>query len=125
MGIAFEAAFNLQHFSIRQMAELSVDEIAQRALALEILSPAQLEDVWNALGTQNVERNQFLTALLRQGHLTKYQVDRLAKGESTGFFYGEYKVLYSAGAGTFGADCLGTSTWSMESTGRSYTASSV
>ena len=101
MGIAFEAAFNLQHFSIRQMAELSVDEIAQRALALEILSPAQLEDVWNALGTQNVERNQFLTALLRQGHLTKYQVDRLAKGESTGFFYGEYKVLYSAGAGTF------------------------
>ena len=83
------------------MAELSVDEIAQRALALEILSPAQLEDVWNALGTQNVERDQFLAALLRQGHLTKYQVDRLAKGESTGFFYGDYKVLYSAGAGTF------------------------
>ena len=83
------------------MAELSVDEIAQRALALEILSPTQLEDVWNALGTQNVDRDQFFSALLRQGHLTKYQVDRLAKGESTGFFYGDYKVLYSAGAGTF------------------------
>ena len=83
------------------MAELSVDEIAQRALALEILTPTQLEDVWNALGTQNVELDQFLATLLRQGHLTKYQADRLAKGESTGFFYGDYKVLYSAGAGTF------------------------
>lgn len=83
------------------MADLSVDEIAQRALALEILTPSQLEDVWNSLGTQNVDRNRFLTALLRQGHLTKYQVERLASGETSGFFYGKYKVLYSAGAGTF------------------------
>ena len=83
------------------MAELSVDEIAQRAMALEIIAPPQLEEVWNALGTQNVGREQFLMALLRYGHLTKYQVERLAKGETEGFFYGKYKVLYSAGAGTF------------------------
>ena len=70
-------------------------------MAFEILAPPQLEEVWNALGTQNVSREQFLMALLRYGHLTKYQVERLAKGETSGFFYGKYKVLYSAGAGTF------------------------
>lgn len=83
------------------MAEISVDEIVQKALTLGILAQEQLQDVWTSFGTQNIEVEPFLQSLLRQGHLTKYQVDRLKTGESTGFYYGEYKVLYPVGAGSF------------------------
>lgn len=83
------------------MADYTVDEIVQKALTLGILEPGQLQDVWTSFGTQNIEVEPFLQALLRQGHLTKYQVDRLASGESTGFYFGEYKVLYPVGAGSF------------------------
>lgn len=80
---------------------LSVDEIVQRAVALGLLTSDQLQDVWVSLGTQNVEPATLMQALQRQGHLTKYQADRLASGETTGFYYGKYRVLYAAGAGTF------------------------
>lgn len=83
------------------MPEISVDEIVQKALTLGILEQNQLQDVWTSFGTQNIEVEPFLLSLLRQGHLTKYQVDRLKSGESTGFYYGEYKVLYPVGAGSF------------------------
>ena len=33
--------------------------------------------------------------------LTNYQVERLLKGERTGYFFGHYRVLYLVGAGTF------------------------
>jgi serine/threonine-protein kinase len=39
--------------------------------------------------------------LLGRGILTNYQFDRLARGERTGFFYGDYKVLYLVGTGSF------------------------
>ena len=39
---------------------------------------------------------------MRRGLLTQYQLERLIRSESrTGFFYGDYKVLYCVGAGTF------------------------
>ena len=40
-------------------------------------------------------------ALLGRGILTNYQFDRLARGEKAGFFYGDYKVLYLVGTGSF------------------------
>ena len=33
--------------------------------------------------------------------MTNYQVERLVKGERSGFFFGDYKVLYLVGSGTF------------------------
>lgn len=83
------------------MADYSVDELVQKAVTLGIMAPEQLQEVWSSFGTQNIEVEPFVQALLRQGHLTKYQVDRLTSGESTGFYYGEYKVLYPVGAGSF------------------------
>lgn len=83
------------------MASISVSEIVQRILALGLLEQNQLQDVWINLGTQNVTSEVFAQALLRHSGLTKYQVERLQSGETTGFFYGDYKVLYPVGAGTF------------------------
>ncbi len=35
------------------------------------------------------------------GCLTNYQVDKLARGDKTGFFYGDYRILYLVGSGSF------------------------
>ena len=39
--------------------------------------------------------------LLRKGALTSWQIDRLKKGDPTGFFFGESKVLFHLAEGTF------------------------
>jgi len=84
------------------MAEnLTAEKLAQRALDVNILTEADLREAWNELGTRNVELEQLQQVLLRRGLLTNYQIDRLLEGYRNGFFYGDYKVLYGVGAGTF------------------------
>jgi serine/threonine protein kinase len=84
------------------MAEnLTAEKLAQRALDVNILNEVGLRDAWNELGTRNVELEQLQQVLLRRGLLTNYQIDRLLEGFRNGFFYGDYKVLYGVGAGTF------------------------
>ena len=58
--------------------------------------------VWNELGSTNAPLADFQQVLLRREFITQYQLEKLMKTESrTGFFYGDYKVLYFVGAGTF------------------------
>jgi len=83
------------------MAQLSAEKIAQRALDLGLLDERQLQDLWASFGSRNVRSREFLQALVRREFLTNYQVERLTKGDKTGFFYGDYKVLYLVGTGTF------------------------
>jgi serine/threonine-protein kinase len=42
-----------------------------------------------------------LQLLVRRELLTNYQVERLVKGERSGYFYGSYKVLYRVATGSF------------------------
>ena len=83
------------------MVEKSAEEFARRAFDLNLLDERQLESVWSELGTRNVSSTELQRVLVRRGLLTNYQVDRLARGEKAGFFYGEYKVLYLVGTGSF------------------------
>ena len=80
---------------------LTAEKLAQRALDVNVLSPQDLQSVWSELGTENVDGEQFKQIVLRRGLLTNYQLDRLVEGYRTGFFYGDYKVQYCVGAGTF------------------------
>ena len=81
--------------------EITAEKLAQRALDVNILSEADLQSVWSELGTRNVSREQLTQVLVRRNLLTNYQLDRLHQGFRHGFFYGDYKVLYLVGAGTF------------------------
>ena len=81
--------------------ELTAEKLAQSALDVNIVSESDLRSVWSELGTRNVEGSQLAQILLRRGLITNYQLDRLNQGFRNGFFYGEYKVLYLVGAGTF------------------------
>lgn len=82
------------------MVDLSPEQLAQRASDLNLVDRRQLESVWGELGS-NVSMDDMQRALLGRGILTNYQFDRLARGERTGFFYGDYKVLYLVGTGSF------------------------
>lgn len=81
--------------------ELTAENLAQRALDVNVLSESDLQSVWSELGTRNVTCDQFTQLLLRRDLLTSYQLERLRQGFRHGFFYGEYKVLYLVGAGTY------------------------
>ncbi len=83
------------------MAELSAEEIAQRAFELELLDDKSLREVRGEITGRHVESAEFQQLLLRRGLMTPYQMERLLRGDRTGFFYGRYKILYQVGAGTF------------------------
>jgi eukaryotic-like serine/threonine-protein kinase len=83
------------------MVELTAEQIAQRAFDLNLLNERQLREIWGEFGRRNVPADQFLQLLLRREYLTNFQVERLLRGERAGYFYGEYKVLYLVGTGTF------------------------
>jgi serine/threonine-protein kinase len=85
------------------MADIkSAEQLAQRALDVNVIDEAQLQSVWSELGSTTVALAAFQQALLRRELLTQYQLDRLMRGDTrTGFYFGDYKVLYCVGAGTF------------------------
>jgi eukaryotic-like serine/threonine-protein kinase len=83
------------------MAHQTADEIGQLAHDLGLLSQRQLDEVWGSFHSRNVPLEELLQALVGRQLLTNYQVERLLKGERTGYFFGRYRVLYLVGAGTF------------------------
>ncbi|MBX7165050.1 MAG: protein kinase [Pirellulales bacterium] len=83
------------------MSELTAEQIAQRTIDLNLLDDRQLQAVWGEFGRRNIAGDDFVQALVRRELLTNYQVERLLKGERTGFFYGPYKVLYRVATGSF------------------------
>jgi eukaryotic-like serine/threonine-protein kinase len=82
-------------------ATLTSEQLAQRAVDVGVLTDLDLQVIWGESGTRNVEIEAFKQLLLRRGLLTNYQLDRLLENYRTGFFYGDYKVQYCVGAGTF------------------------
>ena len=83
------------------MGHPNAEQLLQRALDLELLSERQFQEVWASVGTRLVPVEDVKKQLLRGEYMTNYQLERLAKGERSGYFYGPYKVLYAVGAGTF------------------------
>ncbi|MFM7034525.1 MAG: protein kinase domain-containing protein [Planctomycetia bacterium] len=79
----------------------TAEEAATRLLDLDLIDPISLNKVWADLGGTNVPLETMCQALLRRELLTRYQVERMLKGERYGFFYGRAKVLYQVGAGSF------------------------
>ena len=83
------------------MAELTAEQFAQRTSDLNLLDERQLDSIWGEFRSRDVPVDEFRSVLLRRELLTNYQVERLMKGERSGYFYGDYKVLYRVGTGTF------------------------
>jgi len=83
------------------MSITTAEELAHRCEELGLVSAHSLHECWGELGGHNVPVEAFTSLLLRRELLTSYQLERLLKGDRTGFFYGRAKILYQIGAGAF------------------------
>ncbi len=83
------------------MPELTTDELCQRILGCRLLDNKQINEALSAIGSRNVDAETFKTFLLRQELLTNWQLTRVLDGHKKGYYYGNWKVLYLVGAGTF------------------------
>lgn len=79
----------------------TADEAAVRLRDLDLVDPIELDRVAVELGGMNLPLETYFQALLRRELLTRYQVERILRGDRYGFFYGRAKVLYQVGAGSF------------------------
>jgi serine/threonine-protein kinase len=83
------------------MSSLTPAQLSQRIVQLGLLEPLEVEQAWSEVGRVDGSCDDLLRVLQRKQLLTNLQVDRILKGEMSGYFYGHYKVLYLIGAGTF------------------------
>lgn len=83
------------------MVDFTPTQLSQRLVELGLLEPLQVEQAWSEVGGIEGSCQDLIRVLQRRELLTNLQVDRILKGERTGFFYGNWKVLYLIGSGTF------------------------
>ena len=79
----------------------TAEELAQRALDYNLLDQWQMQNVWGELGTQDVSLDALRRLLLGRDLLTYFQIEHIIAGDRDSFFYGQYKILYLVGTGTF------------------------
>jgi eukaryotic-like serine/threonine-protein kinase len=81
------------------MAELDADMLLDQVTMLGVVSREQLQDARAA--ADSGAPDAVIRMLLRKGMLTSWQIDRLKKGDPSGFFFGDAKILFHLAEGTF------------------------
>jgi serine/threonine protein kinase len=76
--------------------------LAQLATKAGLVTPEQVQEVWDELGVRGGEPEPFLRVLERKGQLTPWQSAKLLKGDLDGYFLGGYRILYKVASGSFG-----------------------
>ncbi len=83
------------------MSQITAEQFAQRIHDCRLLDNRQIDRVFSDMGSRNVKLDDFHSRLLQNEFLTNWQILRLMDGHRSGYFYGNWKVLYIVGAGTF------------------------
>lgn len=83
------------------MSKLTPEQLSQLLVQLGLLEPLQVSQAWSDVGSLDATCDDLLRVLQRKQLLTNLQVDRVLKGEMSGYFYGHWKILYLIGSGTF------------------------
>ncbi len=84
------------------MSQLTAEQLAQRIYDCGLMSMKELETtLQRAGGRGRATFNDFISTLLEQEKLTNWQISRVCESHRKGYFYGNWKVLYLIGAGTF------------------------
>ncbi|MBI3466367.1 MAG: protein kinase [Planctomycetes bacterium] len=83
------------------MATLSPVDVVHNAQRVGIITLEHLRECWDELGSQNAPPVDLFRLLQRKGYLTTFQIDRLKKNETSGYFYSNNKVLYKIASGGF------------------------
>ena len=84
------------------MSDLTPEGFARRITDLGL---ADRKDVEQALGEvggdQDLTMDGVVAVMQRRGIVTTLQTEKILRGDRSGYYYGDYKVLYLIGAGTF------------------------
>ena len=83
------------------MLDMTAEQFVQRVVDMNLLDERQIESIWSDLGSREASERDFRTIAVRRQLMTNYQVEKLLRGDRSGFYYGDYKTLYLVGAGTF------------------------
>jgi serine/threonine protein kinase len=83
------------------MPDYTPETLAQRVIQLGLAEPRQIDIARSELGSGEITTEDLVRSLQRHGLLTTLQYDKIQRGDSTGYFFGPYKILYLIGAGTF------------------------
>jgi serine/threonine protein kinase len=84
-----------------RMNPLSSQEFAQQVTDLRLADRRLVDQAMSNLGVGEHTLEETITVMQRYGVVTTLQTDKILKGDRQGYFYGDYKVLYLIGAGTF------------------------
>ncbi len=80
---------------------LTPEQFMQRIIGCGLADPMQVDQARAEVPSHELTLANVIRVMQRRGILTTLQTDKLLKGDRTGFFYGEFKVLYLIGSGTF------------------------
>lgn len=83
------------------MSDLTAQQFAQRVSDLGLAERREVDQAISDLGVGDHSLQEMIKTMQRHGLVTTLQTDKILKGDRQGFFYGDYKVLYLIGAGTF------------------------
>ena len=78
----------------------SPEEFGNRAIGANVATRRQIDQALSEVGT-GATITDLVEKLQRSGVITTLQAEKLNRGDRDGYFYGDYKVLYLIGAGTF------------------------
>lgn len=80
-------------------SEIDAESLAEHAVMLGLVTNEQAFQA--KVDATDGSSAALLRSMLRKGMLTSWQIDRLQKGDPTGFFFGGCKVLFHIAEGTF------------------------
>lgn len=83
------------------MSDLTPEQFATRVVDLGLADPQAVEQIRSSLGTGEHTIRDIATAFQRKGLLTNLHVEKILRGDRVGYWFGDYKILYLIGAGTF------------------------
>jgi serine/threonine protein kinase len=88
--------------SFMSSSSLTTSALTKQVIKLGLMNPSQLQECQAAAASVSENPEDLLRVMERKGYLTSLQIDKLQKGDTTGFFLGGYRLLYKIASGSFG-----------------------
>ncbi len=83
------------------MDTLSPEDFARRIGDIGLADRAEISRAMGELSGTEITLESVVKHMQRRGFVTTLQTEKILRGDRIGYFYGDYKVLYLIGAGTF------------------------
>jgi serine/threonine-protein kinase len=83
------------------MEKPTAEDFARRIVDLGLAERRAVDQAMGELGGSDLSLEVVIKQMQRRGLVTTLQTEKILRGDRGGYFYGNYKVLYLIGAGTF------------------------